>query len=154
VRCLHVFSHLTIPIFLLSCLQINAHRIPMAVSKTRRIFSGSTMQKTPSPSLLLPNLWVEVVATRPQTGSQMLSLVNNLTLTRRTSTPSPKYLSASALFMLRTFPVVPVPRLSLRVIHLRHSWWRSLQMTMKMGVSNRTRALNQTAIPVTNPRPT
>ena len=154
MRCFCGFSHLTILILFLSCLQINAHRIPMAVLKTRRIFSGSTMQKMPSPSLLLPSLWVEVVATRPRTGSQMLSLASNLTLMRRTSTPSPKHLSASALFMLQTFLVVPVPRLSLQVIHLRHSWWRSLQMTMKMGVSNRTRALNQTAIPVTNPRPT
>jgi hypothetical protein len=126
----------------------------MIVSKTQRIFSGSMMQKTPSPSLLLPSLWVEAVTTRPQTNSQMLLLVSNLTLTRRTSMPSPKYLSTSALFELQTFPVVLLPQLSLQVIHLRYSRLRSLWMTMKMAVSNWTQALNQTVIPVTNLHPT
>src|SRR5882724_3858641 len=80
----------------------------------------------------------------------MLLLVKSLTLIRRTSTLFQNHLRASMLLMLQTFLAVPLSQLSLQVIHLRCSQWRSLQMMMKMGISNQALALNWVRIPVKN----
>jgi len=49
VRCFCGFSHLTILILFLSCLQINAHRILMAVLKTRRYSVVQRCRRCPAP---------------------------------------------------------------------------------------------------------
>ena len=76
---------------------------------------------------------VEVFATRPQTCSQMLLLMKNLTLMRRTLMLSQNHLSASTLLMLSTFLAVPLSQLSLQVIHLRRARCKMVNLLFTLG---------------------